>query len=94
MSEKHRTLSRDAQTRENIKIPELVELLSNHAFGLVDLSQTKVKAIEVLLKKALPDIQMINVDVTGGVQIEVLQVKAHPPVKKAPAKRAANKNTK
>jgi hypothetical protein len=41
-----------------------------------------------LLKKSLPDIQMVNIDVQGGIKIEVLQVKTHaPPAKKASVSR-------
>jgi hypothetical protein len=93
MAEKHRTLSTDAATRESIKTPELVELLSNHAFGLVDLTQTRLKAIEVLLKKSLPDIQMVSLAIDGGIKIEVLQVKTHaPPAPKTPAKPRVSRN--
>jgi hypothetical protein len=95
MAVKHRILSLDADLREGIPAGDLLELLGNHAFGKIDLTQSKVKACEILLKKCLPDIVAVTVDVTGGVQIEVLQVKAHAkpaPATKPPAKkRAVNK---
>ena len=94
MSEKHRTLSKDARTRESIDIPKIVNLLSNHTFGLVKLEQGQIKTAEILLKKALPDIQMVNIDLTGGVTVEVLHVASHAPVKKAPVKkRSVKRNT-
>jgi hypothetical protein len=90
MAEKHRLLSTDAQTREGIPAAEIVELLVNHTFGRVDLDQGRIKTAEILLKKSLPDIQMVNIDVQGGVSIEVLHVATHDkpaPAKKAPAKK-------
>jgi hypothetical protein len=91
MAEKHRLLSTDAQTREGIPAAEIVELLVNHTFGRVDLDQGRIKTAEILLKKSLPDIQMVNIDVQGGVKIEVLQVKQHTtPATKTPAKTATN----
>jgi hypothetical protein len=88
---KHRLLSSDAELRENIKAAELVEVLQNHVFGMVTLNQSQTSAAKILLAKCLPDIQMIQMDVSGGIQIEVLQVKAHPPPKKAAVKKAVKK---
>ena len=91
MAEKHRKLTNDASVREKIKMRQLVELLENHAFGLVNLEKTRLRAAEILLRKTLPDIQVIQVDIDGGVDIRVLQVASHP---KPPAKKRASKPAK
>lgn len=59
--------SHAAKTREKIQTSMLINRLSDHALGKVDLSPTQVRAIEVLLKKSLPDLQAVTVD--GGLDI-------------------------
>ena len=82
-SMKRRVISKDGELRENIRSSDLVILLENHCFGMVSLEKSQVSAALGLLKKTLPDIQMITVDVEGGVDINVLQVKSHPKPKRA-----------
>lgn len=55
-----KTLSHDTRTREKIQTSQLINRLESHAFGSVELTPTQVKAIEVLLKKTLPDLQAIQ----------------------------------
>lgn len=50
----------DAATRLKIQTSQLVNRLSDHANGKVDLQPTQVKAIEILLRKVLPDLQAIE----------------------------------
>jgi hypothetical protein len=45
--------------RAKIQTSQLANRLTDHAFGKVELSPTQVRAIEVLLKKTLPDLQAI-----------------------------------
>lgn len=56
-------LSHDTQTREKIRTSQLINRLEKHAFGEVDLTPTQVRAIEVLIKKTLPD--LASVELTG-----------------------------
>lgn len=44
-------------TRERIKTSMLVNRLEDHILGKVELSQSQVRGIEILLKKTLPDLQ-------------------------------------
>jgi hypothetical protein len=41
----------------------LINRLQLHIFGKVEMSQTQVRAVEILLKKCLPDLE--SVEVTG-----------------------------
>lgn len=50
----------DEETRAKIKTSQLVNRLTNHALGDVDLSQTQVRAIEILLRKTLPDLTSVE----------------------------------
>ncbi len=46
--------------RDKIQATQLVNRLENHALGDVELSRTQIKAIEILLKKALPDLSAVE----------------------------------
>lgn len=57
--------------RAKIQASQLINVLQNHALGLTDseLPQSRLKAIEILLKKSLPDLSAIelNADVKGSL---------------------------
>ena len=98
MAEKRRLLSQDATWRENIRTGHILNQLQKHIDGELDLTPTKVKAAEILLKKTIPDVQQITIDVSGGLTVEVLQVASHKPAAKRkvqpapkPADHARNK---
>lgn len=56
-----RLLKRQAdRTRDAIQTSQLINRLTDHALGEVELSATQVRAIEVLLRKTLPDLQAIE----------------------------------
>lgn len=42
--------------RAKIKTSQLVNRLEDHALGDLELSSTQIKAIEVLIRKTLPDL--------------------------------------
>lgn len=46
--------------RDKIQASQLVNRLEDHALGDVELSQTQIKAIEILLKKTLPDLSAVE----------------------------------
>jgi hypothetical protein len=43
----------------------LAKRLQNHALGKLDLTSTQLKAIEILLKKTLPDLSSIDATIKG-----------------------------
>ena len=48
--------------RTKISVGQLLKTLENQALGLgADLSQPRIKAIEILLRKSLPDLQAITI---------------------------------
>jgi hypothetical protein len=59
----------DENWREKIQTSMLLIRLEKHALGEVELSATQIKAIEILLRKALPDLQSIehSGSVEGGL---------------------------
>ena len=46
--------------RDKIQASQLINRLEDHALGEVELSQTQIKAIEILLKKSLPDLSAVE----------------------------------
>lgn len=48
------------EVRARIQSSQLINRLENHAFGDIELTSTQLKAIEILLKKSLPDLSAIE----------------------------------
>jgi hypothetical protein len=44
------------EVRAKIQASQLINRLSNHALGKSEMSQTQIKAAEILLKKSMPDL--------------------------------------
>lgn len=56
MAARIRKIQHDEGTRLKIKTSQLINRLTDHALGKLDLSPTQVRSIEVLLRKTLPDL--------------------------------------
>lgn len=59
MPARMRKLHQD-DVRAKIQTSQLINRLENHALGKLDLSQTQIKAIEVLIRKTLPDLSAVT----------------------------------
>lgn len=46
--------------RDKIQANQLINRLESHALGDVELTPTQIKAIEILLKKTLPDLSAVE----------------------------------
>jgi hypothetical protein len=64
-------LSHDAKTRERIKTSQLINRLQSYANGTVTLESGQVRAIEILLKKTVPDLSAVQLTGKDGGAIEV-----------------------
>lgn len=53
----------DERTRLKIQTTQLVKRLTSHALGEQEMTSTQIRAIEILLKKSLPDLQ--NIEISG-----------------------------
>ncbi len=62
----------DARTREKIQTSQLVNRLSQHVFGKAEMSQTQLRAAEVLLKKTLPDLSSVTLTGDEGGPLELV----------------------
>lgn len=57
----------DKGWRDKIQTTKLMQRLSNHALGNLELSSTQIKACDILLKKVAPDLQSVALtDADGG----------------------------
>ena len=63
--------SHAAKTREKIQTTQLINVLTNHALEDSDLSATRIKAIEILLRKTLPDLKQVEVTGEDGGAVRV-----------------------
>jgi hypothetical protein len=54
-------LRHQSMVRDKIQASQLINRLEAHALGEVELSATQVRAIEVLLRKILPDLSSVEV---------------------------------
>ena len=66
------------ETRQKIQTSQLLNRLNSHAVGELELSGTQLKAIEILLRKSLPDLSSIaltDADHTGPAKLEITWVK-------------------
>lgn len=68
-------LNHDDKTREKIQTTQLIKRLTNHALGELELNQSQVRAIEILLKKTLPDLQSIEQTTKGEQSIYMVSDK-------------------
>lgn len=59
-------LSHDDKTREKIQTSQFINRLTSFINGEIELSPSQVRAIEVLLKKTLPDLQAIALEGSGA----------------------------
>ena len=51
----------DDETRAKIQTSQLLNRLNDHVFNAADISQTQMKAIEILLRKTLPDLAAVTI---------------------------------
>lgn len=68
-----------AEARQKIRTTQLINRLQNHALGDAEMSATQIKATEILLRKAVPDLQSVQLsgDADGGPVIVVTGVQRH-----------------
>jgi hypothetical protein len=59
MAERLRKTHQDS-VRTKIQTSQLINRLTDHALGEVELTPTQVQSINILLKKSLPDLQSIE----------------------------------
>ena len=72
MAARKRKLTLDEDWKLRIKASVLVDRLTKHVEGTIDMKPTQVRAAEILLKKVAPDLANIDGTVTHDVTYEDL----------------------
>ena len=55
--------------RRKIQTSQLINRLQKHALGELELSPSQIKAIEVLIKKTLPDLSAVEMKMDADVRV-------------------------
>src|SRR5262245_10401018 len=65
---KRKTLYHPDYVREKIRASQLINRLQNHALGLLkpELTTSQVRAIEILLRKCVPD--LVQTDISASIK--------------------------
>lgn len=67
MAKRMRPLHQE-DVRAKIQTSQLINRLTDHALGKVELTATQVQSIKILIGKTLPDLQAITLD--GGLDVD------------------------
>lgn len=63
------------EVRSRIQVSQLINVLERQALGEgEDLTPTRMKAIEILLRKSLPDLSSIELTGEGGGPVEIARI--------------------
>lgn len=62
------------QTRDAIKTSMLVNRLTDHALGDIEMSQTQIRAAEILLNKTLPNLKSSDDSLTIDGEVGIRSV--------------------
>lgn len=58
------------EVRAKIQASQLINRLTDHAFGKVTLDASQVRSIEILLRKSLPDLSAIEMTGADGGPVQ------------------------
>ena len=61
------------EVRARIQASQLINRLTDHALGRVELTATQVRAIEILLRKSIPDLSAVDIrgDASQPLVVEI-----------------------
>lgn len=60
MAARTRKVRHDDETRARIKASQLIKRLESHALDGVPMEMSQIKAVEILLRKRLPDLSAVE----------------------------------
>lgn len=81
-------LTLHAEWREKIQASQLLNRLRDHALGKIQMSATQIRAAEILLRKCLPDLAII--EYSGETEVRhvfAVPLAASPELDKLPAEK-------
>jgi hypothetical protein len=71
MAARTRKVQHDAFTRQKIQTSQIVNRLTDHVLGKVELTSSQVNAAGILLRKSLPDLQSTTVTGEDGGAVKL-----------------------
>jgi uncharacterized protein YjiS (DUF1127 family) len=74
MAARIRRLELTDEWRAKIQTSMLLNRLSDHALGNCELSTTQIKAIEILIRKTMPDLQAVQMTAEVDVTAEITKI--------------------
>lgn len=72
MPARKRKVRLDENWRERIRTSMLLNRLQDHAFGEIELTQSQIKAVEILLRKTAPDLAATQISGPDGGPMELI----------------------
>jgi hypothetical protein len=73
MAARTRKVRQDDFTRQRIQTTQLVKRLTEHALGNINMEPSQVRAIEILLKKSLPDLSTVTLEGNKDNPLQVVE---------------------
>ncbi len=72
-----KNLTHSQEVRERIKVSQLINCLQDNALGDLkkELSMGRIRSIEAILRKAVPDLSAVQMDIEGelGLTVNILR---------------------
>jgi len=65
-------IKHDEKTRAKIQTSQLLNRLNDHVFSEAQVSNTQLKAIEILLRKTLPDLSSVELKGDADSPLQVM----------------------
>ena len=73
MAARKRKIRHDENTRQKIQVAQIINRLTKHINGKVEMSATQVSAALGLLRKTLPDLATQQIEHSGEVTLERIE---------------------
>lgn len=71
---KRKSLFHPDEVRQKIQASQLINRLHSNAFGEIELTQGQIKSIEILLRKAIPDLAAVQLTGADGGPVEFTRI--------------------
>jgi len=63
----------DTETRAKIQTSQIINRLTDHMLGKVEMDATQVRSAEILLRKSLPDLSAVELQAdVQGITVQIL----------------------
>ena len=76
MAARTRKIRHDENTRDKIRVSQIINRLQNHIDGKIDLTTSQVSAANTLLRKCLPDLASTDLTVKGQLEQSIISMVA------------------